>query len=166
MTSFLATYSDWKPIKTRRVIQIVFEVPWEGEKEAYHALDGMPDPGGSDWYVITKHEPNAGAVSSPAKEAGPQTQDKPAAPASRSFSLAQRIGALCTKPVFHRFLADVHADRWNICNEGTNTDKAALIVRSLCGVKSRADIEADPAALDCWKSVAYGFDRWQSEIPF
>jgi hypothetical protein len=119
--------------------------------------------------------PDAGAVSSPAEGAGPQPQDKPAAPASRSlgssargqaFSLAQRIGALCTKPIFHRFLADVHADRWNICNNGTDTDKAALIVRSLCGVKSRADIEKYPDALNNWLAVAHTFDQWQSETPF
>jgi len=52
--AFRASYSDWKPIKTRRVIQIVFEVPWESHDEAYRALGGMPDPGSERWFGIAR----------------------------------------------------------------------------------------------------------------
>lgn len=116
-----------------------------------------------------RRDKDAGEVRQfPAREAEAQpTQDKPvAASAFRSFSLAQRIAALCTKPVFHQFLADVHADRWRFLNKGTDTEKAAIIVRSLCDVKSRADIETNPAALVCWMAVARAFDQWQSQNPF
>ena len=37
--AFRASYSDWKLIKTRSVVQIVFEVPLEAADEAYQVLD-------------------------------------------------------------------------------------------------------------------------------
>lgn len=51
---FGAAYSDWKIIRTRGVIQIVFEVPIEQEGAAYAALGGMPKQDRSDWFAIAR----------------------------------------------------------------------------------------------------------------
>lgn len=53
-SAFGATYTDWKVIRTRGVIQIVFETPIEAEAVAYAALGGMPKGGGKDWFAIAK----------------------------------------------------------------------------------------------------------------
>jgi len=59
-SAFGAAYSDWKIIRTRGVIQIVFEVPIEAEGAAYAALGGMPKQDRSDWFAIARmKKPNA-----------------------------------------------------------------------------------------------------------
>lgn len=52
--AFGAEYVDWKVIKTRGAIQIVFEIPLEAADHAYQVLSGMPNNGGGDWYAIAK----------------------------------------------------------------------------------------------------------------
>jgi hypothetical protein len=42
---FQGTYSDWKLVKTRSVVQIVIEVPLEQAQHVYQVLGGMPQPG-------------------------------------------------------------------------------------------------------------------------
>lgn len=59
--AFSATFADWKLIKTRKCVQIVFEVPLEAADAAYQVLGGMPDPGVSEWFGIAKLKPVAGA---------------------------------------------------------------------------------------------------------
>lgn len=46
-----ATYSDFKLIKTRKVISLSFEVPIEQANQVYAAL-GMPDPSKERWVAI------------------------------------------------------------------------------------------------------------------
>lgn len=53
-SAFGACYSDWKIIRTRGVIQIVFEVPIDQEGAAYAALGGMPRQERSDWFAIAR----------------------------------------------------------------------------------------------------------------
>lgn len=52
--AFSASYSDWKVIKTRRVVQLVFEVPLEAADHAYNVLDGMPSFGSEQWFAIAR----------------------------------------------------------------------------------------------------------------
>jgi hypothetical protein len=52
--AFGAVYSDLKLIRTRKCVQIVFEVPIENFDHAYQALGGMPDNSRSDWFAIAK----------------------------------------------------------------------------------------------------------------
>lgn len=54
--AFGAEYVDWKLIKTRGAVQIVFEVPIEKAGHAYEALGGMPAQGASTWFAIAKME--------------------------------------------------------------------------------------------------------------
>ena len=52
--TFSATYSDWKVVKTRCVVQIVFEVPLEAAGHAYNVLNGMPRFGKEEWFAIAR----------------------------------------------------------------------------------------------------------------
>lgn len=54
--AFSATYSDWKIVKGRKVVQIVFEVPVEAAGHAYNVLDGMPRFGAEKWFGIARLE--------------------------------------------------------------------------------------------------------------
>jgi hypothetical protein len=52
--AFRATYSDFKYIKTRSCVQIIFEVPIEASNEAYEILGGVPKPGAEIWCAIAR----------------------------------------------------------------------------------------------------------------
>ena len=52
--AFSATYSNWKVIQGRKVIQIVFEVPIEASGHAYNVLGGMPSFGSDKWFAIAR----------------------------------------------------------------------------------------------------------------
>lgn len=54
--AFGAEYVDWKLIKTRGAIQIVFEIPLEAADVAYKVLNGMPAQDRSAWFAIAKME--------------------------------------------------------------------------------------------------------------
>jgi len=58
--AFQATYSDWRLIKGRKCVQVVFEVPVEQADQAYQVLGGMPDPSKSVWCAIARM--NSGAT--------------------------------------------------------------------------------------------------------
>ena len=54
MTAFQATYSDFKLVKTRKVVQIVLEVPLEAAGHAYNVLGGMPTFGNEQWFAVAR----------------------------------------------------------------------------------------------------------------
>ena len=54
--AFSATYSDLKLIKTRSVVQFIFEVPLEAAGHAYNVLGGMPSPMEEKWFAIARLE--------------------------------------------------------------------------------------------------------------
>ena len=52
--AFGAEYVDFKIIKTRRAVQIVFEIPLEAADHALKCLGGLPDNEKSVWFGIAK----------------------------------------------------------------------------------------------------------------
>lgn len=52
--AFGAEYVGWQLVKTRRAVQIVFEVPLEAADHAYQIMGGMPDNDKSVWFAIAK----------------------------------------------------------------------------------------------------------------
>lgn len=52
--AFQATYSDVKFIKTRQVVQFIFEVPIEDATRAMEMLGGMPNPAAEVWCGIAR----------------------------------------------------------------------------------------------------------------
>lgn len=52
--AFSASYSDWRVVKGRKVVQIVLEVPLEAANHAYNVLGGMPNPGEEKWFAIAR----------------------------------------------------------------------------------------------------------------
>jgi hypothetical protein len=162
--AFSATYSEWKVIKTRSVVQVVFEVPIEGSDTAYQVLGGMPLPGKEKWFVIAKMNA-AGVGSLASREAGVSGRDATAkivesAPASRSHSpYAREIAMACEDTDFQDFLRANFQNEWLIQNLGFPEEKAANIVRKELGVKSRADVFPGPTA-DKWRVLYDWFFTW------
>jgi hypothetical protein len=54
--AFTATYSDLKVVRTRQVVQFIFEVPIEAADHACNVLGGMPSPMDERWFAIARME--------------------------------------------------------------------------------------------------------------
>ena len=54
--AFGAEYVELKVIKTRRAVQIVFEIPLEAADHAMKCLGGLPDNEKSVWFGIARME--------------------------------------------------------------------------------------------------------------
>ena len=158
--AFQATYSDWRLIKGRKVVQVVFEVPLEGAGQAYDALGGMPDPSKEVWCAVARLNANR-------KEG----LDTPVAPAKAPASEADNASPVrvprkwedvpattqacirCNEVPFVKFL-NVEFDA-NI----TTTAGAEQFVRDYCGVESRRDIRGgEPLRL--WQELDGLFGAW------
>ena len=56
---FTASFSDWRIVKGRKVVQVIFELPIEASHHAYNVLGGMPSPAESKWFAIARLEEGA-----------------------------------------------------------------------------------------------------------
>lgn len=178
--AFQACFTDWRLIKGRKVVQVVFEVPIEAADQAYQALGGMPNPAESVWCGVARlnldaglpiaedvrgilKQPDAGVAPSPAGEAGAQTE-KADAPVSRPLS--QKIGALCANGRFQAFLKHAYPREWAAAEylfQPINI--AAEVVRGHCGepgrpLKSRSDIIPTTPAAGKWAEMEWNYVIW------
>lgn len=137
--AFQATYSDWKLIRTRKVVQIVLEIPVEQLDAAYSVLGGMPNTAAETWVAVARLNESATEASpAAAPTVAPRgAADNGAAPRTpRPFNLlplSQQAALLSNDPVFAAFARE---------QLGTNNDPADVI-REHCGVTSRGDLRFD-----------------------
>lgn len=130
--AFKATYSDWKLVKSRKVVQIVLEVPMESADAAYQLLGGMPNPAAETWVAVAR--------------INPEEAPKPAQKEKRrweTLSVGEQAGIRCGESDFQRWLGV------------NNADEAATELRRLFNVSSRRDIRA-PA----WEQHEHEYQLW------
>ena len=155
MTAFRATYSDWKLIKTRGVVQVVMEVPLADADAAYDVLGGMPVHGKERWFGIA-------ALKSPAEEAPsnvpsgspPSTRPDGTKRDWRNLQPAAQAGIRCGDPLFRTFLREVK--RYGHCDE----QEAAVAVRDICGVNSRVELGTKHPARVIWHQLDSEYQAW------
>ena len=188
---FRASYSDWKLIRTRKCVQIIFEVPLEGglAHAAYAALGGMPDPAAEAWVAIARLNPET------VKEVMPDTpanqranpNDKTQSreevmptdnrPNQRSVDMLPASGpdipARAHKPVAVEkrlaqragiLCADPQFQQFlrTYYNRQIEDEKdAAFILRQICNVESRADIRPDTEAGKIFDTLYARFITWR-----
>lgn len=157
-----ACYSDWKLVKTRSVIQLIFEIPLEAHNGAFEVLGGMPQPGKEVWCGIARldlkevmppeqHIP----VDKPPASETPPAPTRARKPVAADKRLAQQAGRCCADPVFHAYLFehDMAPEKSEAC--------AATAVRLICGVQSRAEIVPGTPAGDEWERLYGRFIAWK-----
>lgn len=160
--AFQATYSDWRIVKGRKVVQVVFELPLESADAAYQALGGMPIAAAEVWCGIAR-------LSSPQRETTPAPVEAMPRPARSLLSApvgdskprrkfedltpAQQAGILCGQQNFQLFLNE----RFHY-NAGSS-DEAAEAVRELCKVSSRALLTTDNTE---WHALQLAFRLWEN----
>jgi hypothetical protein len=166
--AFRAEFSDWKLIRTRKVVQIVLEVPVELSGEAYEVLGGMPDPSKSVWCAVARLKGGdvsegrqaeailGSGVSGRTHETSPAPS--PAQP-GRAKSPAQVAGYLCKLPPFWKFLREECGRHYAIDEDG-----AAEAVREICGVEHRSEIIHGTDAALYWHDLRSKFRVWEMAV--
>jgi hypothetical protein len=159
--AFQATYSDWRLIKGRKCVQIVFEVPVEKADEAYKVLDGMPDPSRSVWCAVARM--NSGVIEEPKTRdseigrPGPQST-RSGGRATSDKRLVRQAAMCCGEPIFWKFLNEKYL------LPGESVDKehgAAAAVRHICGIESRSEILPNTQAGEAWDYLYSKFLAWK-----
>lgn len=143
--AFSATYSDWKLIRTRKCVQVVFEIPLEAADAAYQVLGGMPDAGAETWFGIAKLKPGA-------TEQSPVTRER------RDWAdipMPQQAALRCNDPIYRAFL------RESRMGEACDPETAAVAIRNYCGVGSRSEIRPGTEAEELWTELERRFDAWR-----
>ena len=136
-----ATFSDWRPVKSRKVLQLILEVPVEQTEQVLQTL-GAPMPDAERWVAVALLQPEK-----PAQNAVPDRQAVAYAPGRRRFSelpRSQQAGIRCDDPEFAR---------WAIRNWGMEGDSAADVVRWRCQIASRAELDTNNRAARIWDEI-------------
>ena len=141
MTAIRATFSDFKLIKTRKVAQLVMEVPIEACDAALAALGGVPRFDSEVWVGIARLTEEA--VPAPRKE----------------MTRAQWAGMLCQDAQFQTFVHYLSQG-----NVPAQTDDVAEFVRDYCDVKSRSEIGFSEETGDKWDMLKTEYDAWRGKI--
>ncbi len=138
-----AEYVEWKMVKTRKALQLIFEVPLEHQALVQAAL-GTPMPDVSTPVYIarlaTEAELSKGidALTVPAEIEPPR---KPA-------SLAQIAGILCNEGGFQKWCG------------AKDKDEAAQYIRDHCEVDSRAHISGNENAMRVFADIRASYEAW------
>jgi hypothetical protein len=134
-----AVFVDYRRVKTRKVMQIIFEVPSEKWPECY-AILGEPDIETSPWFGI-------------AKMTGVQPQD------AKGGKLAQRAGILCSEGGFRRFLAERGGVQGDLTEE-----QATWEIHRICNVTSRRFLDHDETAGRLFHEIEIEYRNWRDGI--
>lgn len=159
-----ASYADWKLVKTRACVQVVFEIPVEQSDAAYQLLGGMPVAAREVWCAIARlNELPQRVVDKPPAETSPRPTDvtRSAGADKPAKSPAQIAGYLCTLPSFQKFLRDKFSHEWGSNWPATenNIDTAKQCIYDICKVTSRTQLTNDNTE---WHALQLGFQLWQN----
>lgn len=145
MTAIRATFSDFRTVKSRKVAQLVMEVPIEDADAALRTLGGVPRPDVDRWVGIAPIT----------EEASRRPAEKPATARTwADLTYSQQAGIRCNEPTFQEWM------------NSTDADHAAKAVRQVCGVASRAELDQDRVAGTRWRDLDAAFrDFCRNEAP-
>lgn len=145
LAAFKATYSDFKLIKTRQCVQIIFEVPLAYCDAAMDVLGGMPDPAQERWFGIAPlvAEKEIQQLAGPAKEKK-NWRDMPP---------AQQAAIRCGEPSFAVFLREEQREHYQ--------EDIAQAVRDICCVKSRSELNTNHQARVIWNTLDGEYQAWK-----
>lgn len=176
MNAFRGTYSDFKLVKTRGVVQVIFEVPIAEVDAAYQVLGGMPDAGHERWFgiaplnmeakevMLTESAIQARPIPTETPPASAEPFPKPVrAPIAPDKRMTQRAGILCNDRMFQLWLKETNS-AWKIMNwqGATDEERAVQIVHVYCSVKSRKEIMPGTQAARLWDEMLGKYAAWQA----
>lgn len=141
-----ATYVTYKPVPTRKVLQLVFEVPLETAQMAHQTL-GQPMPDTETWVAIARlQEPSAKA-------------EKPKRNWSE-LSRAEQAGIACEDRKFWEYLS-LLGKPGELSHTVKDSEHAARVVRYQCKVTTRANLDHGQMAAELWDALYSDYQRWK-----
>lgn len=133
MSAIRATFSDFRTVKSRKVAQLVMEVPIEEADAALRTLGGVPRPDIERWVGI------APITAQPREKQSRRWED---------LTNAQQAGIRCNEGAFQKWLSV------------SDADEAAAQVREQCAVDSRAELDTDADAARRWHDMDADYEAW------
>ena len=137
--AFKATYSDLRFVKSRKVAQIVLELPLE-QADSFIKAFGTPNPASETWCAIAR-------LAIAQDQSVPQKTHK-----TKSWDdlrLSQQAAIRCSDETYRHWL----------CVDDEESAKEQ--VRKACEVDSRAELDTDEAAANRWQAMEEEFATWK-----
>lgn len=154
-----ADFTSYKPVPSRKVLQILLEVPLETQAATFATL-GYPTPGESTWVAVARLQ---SAPEGANKENGPDTVVTPGAPPlvavegqdrpQRSYTVSNIASAKIKDRYFAAWLVDTY---WT--GKEDIGDYDGLLKRVL-GISSKTELDVPGPAQDRWLSLLATYDN-------
>ena len=154
MTTIRATFTKFLDVPSRKIVQIVLEIPSEAADSALKALGGWPRPDESRWVAVVRLTEKA--ATQPVSEPEESKPDKPSRRMAE-LSRVQQAGIHCNDPLFCRFLVDHHL--LLVAADETIKDAAIRWVRRQCR-SQRRNFDNNREAGELWDVLRAEFDGW------
>ena len=130
-------YSDFKVIKSRKVIQMVIEFPIESSAN-FVEMFGIPQPHEEQWVAVALMNKTAVVKNETALKA------------------IQDAGILSKSQSFGRWLKD---ERGMTEVNPQDPNSIAQALRAILGVRSRSELNTDSEALKVWHALKSSYDN-------
>jgi hypothetical protein len=166
--AIIATYSDLKIVKTRGVIQLVFEADLSNQEEVLSVMGGLPVFGKERYFAIAplvetviaqmKLRDEAKADQDKLKLENQDTE-KPEQETTlrRQLKMSSRIALVCKEQLFHRFVEAQPG-----VAKPVGELQAAGYVRRYCDVGSRSEIKPGTDAAELAEQLLNEYAAWRA----
>lgn len=150
MTDAIAcTMLSYKTVPTRKVFQIVVEMPIEHAGKAI-ALFGAPDPDGATWLAMARLNPGSSNGRTPDFESG-NGGSSPSSGTKREYTQSQRAALMLKDKEFQDWLVNIY---WTGKEEIGDYD--GLLKRAL-GITSKTELDTPGKAAEAWDQMLTSF---------
>lgn len=172
-----AEFVDYRLVKSRSVLQIIFELPISNADDAIRLLGGTPQPGATRWvgiaplegsFVAAERIDPAPSVSEQLTIAGYPAAPPPPKPKAQKrwnqLTPTEQAAIRCTEPLFWSFLDHtLHQNCPSLYGSVDSVEHAAEAVRTYCEVESRKQLTTSSEAAHRWTMLEHKFYRWSRE---
>ena len=141
------SFSDFRIIKTRSTAQLIIEIPIEHADEALERLGGVPQSGKEKPVAVARLNLDV------AREPAPQAPEKP-----KGGRRAREAGIACGEGAFAKYLD--HTLDVGVCYNADTTVDPRQSIYTICGVKSRVDLDHNEEAGRLWDALYGGYIMW------
>lgn len=155
-----ATLLSYKTVPTRKVFQMVLELPIEKAADAIK-LFGTPDSDGATWLAVARligpdASAQTGAVTPAARVSAPlgapQGQGKVCH--FKDMDKSQQAAIMCRDDEFQSWMGGIDPDGAPAFREG----QAIGLLKQHLGIVSRRELDTDPAKAKAWDSLLADFE--------
>lgn len=163
-----ASYADYRRVKGRKVLQLIFEVPLEQAPQVHEAF-GEPLPDGTTWVAVARIDktvaemsPQAAGGFARAAALEPERRTEIARNAAKKrwgdLPLVQRAAIMCEDKTFLQFLKEdrEYSEQLDIANGDVPS-----FVRHACMVNSRSELDSNEFAGKAFIKLERKFQAWK-----